>query len=267
MNKTIRRLLYAAAGLGVVGAVLIGGVYVTTGSTRLSYLQYYHHNNNGNHGNMSLTDFNETYDQIQQLEVDCSYCSVQLIERDIDEVNVSGRKNDETEMTITNENGKLTITMHRKNEVIGNAREDTLIIALPRNTELNESSIQVSMGEIDVSQTTLSNSSISIDMGEIEMDNVTLDNADLSCNMGDISFEGRLMNDISVTNDMGSVEMDLYHRVNEISYSISNNLGEIEYNDRNLSEFSGTHEQIADNEQAYLTIENSMGSVSVDFDD
>ena len=75
------------------------------------------------------------------------------------------------------------------------------------------------------------------------------------------------MNDISVTNDMGSVVMDLYHRVNEISYSISNNLGEIEYNDRNLSEFSGTHEQIADNEQAYLTIENSMGSVSVDFDD
>ena len=59
MNKTIRRLLYAAAGLGVVGAVLIGGVYVTTGSTRLSYLQYYHHNNNGNHGNMSLTDFND----------------------------------------------------------------------------------------------------------------------------------------------------------------------------------------------------------------
>lgn len=295
MNRWIKRLLKIAFVLGVGGICLYACVFMVTGRHSVStedlpvnsvpWFNWEHHEDDikvkgNNHNNSSVyqnnsqgvsvnqmnQQFQESYDQINSLMIDCDIATIKVKLSKDNQVHLSVVTYGNSQATASMEKGILTIHSYC-NENQCNHRTNEIEIRVPANTVLDECNIAIALGDLDIETGTWNNPRIELDLGELDMEHMVLNGGEIELHMGNFDFEGTAYGTIHVSNDMGDVDMALTNSESAVSYTVESNLGEIKINDQKQNNYGmgSKIESIKEQAECSLTLDVSMGEIELEF--
>lgn len=295
MNKWIQLLLKVALVLGIGGICLYAGVFMVTGRHSVTtedlpvntvpWLNWEHHeedikaqgnnqNNNsvnqnnpqGIFANQINQQFQESYDQISSLKIDCDIAMIKVKPSKDSQVHLSVVTYGNSQATASMDQGILTIQSYCDGSQC-NHHAGEIEIRVPANTVLDECDIAIALGDLDIETGTWNNPRIELDLGELDMEHIVLNGGEIELHMGNFDFEGTAYGTIHVSNDMGDVDIAMTNSESAVSYTVESNLGEIKINDQKQNNYGmgGKLESIKEQAECSLSLDVSMGEVELEF--
>lgn len=246
------------------------------------------------HGN--TYDINESYDNVESIDMEIGYGKVTIKEGDQFSINATNLVDNQMESYV--DNGTWTIRENEGNQIdlfgtdinLGNVfywDDDivpNIIITIPRDftaedfefhigagyatadsIQAKTGSFTVGAGEFDINQLMISEESVyTVGTGQMTLSGMDAKNISVDCGVGDVMIEGTIVGDNKIKCGIGKVELNLTGDEDSYSYQVSSGIGNVSINDKTYHEIS--NEIISNNNaENNLSLDCGIGNISVEF--
>lgn len=211
------------------------------------------------------TDAVESYSGVREVELEMAVGNVTVERHDGDtiEVETVGVAEELKFHSYMEEN---TLKLEAKKRVTGieGAEDGTVYLRIPRDLSLDEVSLMVGVGELQVEDISTRDLSVEVGVGNGVVHNFQAAEASLECGTGTLEATGSVMQELDMENDVGNI---IYHAAGnrkEYNYEISCGAGEIVIGEEVYYGIK-PEEKINNNVQKLINIECNVGDITVDF--
>lgn len=211
------------------------------------------------------TDAVESYSGVREVELEMAVGNVTVERHDGDtiEVETVGVAEELKFHSYMEEN---TLKLEAKKRVTGieGAEDGTVYLRIPRDLSLDEVSLMVGVGELQVEDISTRDLSVEVGVGNGVVHNFQAAEASLECGTGTLEATGSVTQELDMENDVGNI---IYHAAGnrkEYNYEISCGAGEIVIGEEVYYGIK-PEEKINNNVQKLINIECNVGDITVDF--
>ncbi|WP_040197096.1 DUF4097 family beta strand repeat-containing protein [Candidatus Soleaferrea massiliensis] len=224
-------------------------------------------------------DFNETYQNVQNLEISCSYGELEIIpsnEFRVEAADVSSDFKSEVK------NGTLVVKDRRGFGFFsGFGAHSKIIVYLPKDQSFESAKVECGAGEVHVDQLIADKLKLEIGagafyakqieadeadikggVGELRITDAKINDLDLDSGVGQSTIEGIVTGDSKVNTGIGQVSLTLDGRANDYYFDLKNGIGEISVDNQSYHGDSKVGDKSAANR---FKINGGIGQVTVRF--
>lgn len=207
----------------------------------------------------------EKYSDVREVELEMAVgnVTVELYDGNTIEVETVGVAEELEFRSYVEEN---TLKLETREQVVGveGSEDGTVYLRIPRGMSLEEVSLQVGVGELQIEDISVGELSVDIGVGNGVIHNFSATEASLECGTGTLEATGSVAQELDMENDIGNI---IYHATGnpkEYNYEISSKAGEIVIGEEVYSGIK-QEEKINNNARKLINIECNIGDITVDF--
>ena len=258
MKKAIKIIFGIALGCFVLGCVVLG-IGIATGGTMREFVEAVKSNKFAFHwditdwesqdkGTTSTEETTFAPEDVKSLDIDMDAGILKVVKGEGKEIKViTTSKNAEIETSL--EDGTLTISENSHTTYWGNGvHRLQVVIEVPEQLELEDLSVEVGAGDIDIREGLLTTAYASVDV-----------------DAGNLDFAGEVKGDLDASCNVGNLELKLIGEQQDYNYSLSCDVGSIKVGDISVSGLG--REKEIDNDADYdMDVSCDVGNIDVKFE-
>lgn len=214
--------------------------------------------------------YEQSFEDVEGLEVEVSVGSVTIEETDTDRVTVTGDQvypsfsctMDGKTLKIKDENSRF-LSMGSMGD---SDHDSTVTVQIPRETVLKKMDLDVTTGELVVSGFQTKRLVTECGTGSAHLEGNVLGKSEMSCDMGELSYTGNLGGDVQIECGMGSATLNLTNRQEEFNYDLECGMGDIRAGDLSIGGIAG-EKKISNGADRTMEVECGMGNVEILFEE
>lgn len=220
-------------------------------------------------------DFNQTYQNIQNIEIDVGGSDITIISGDEFKIEAS----DVTDKFSVSQKNK-TLKIKENNKVLHvNNYKGNVLITIPKgirleeldidagagkfkieNIEVNKFEIDHGAGTLEISNSIFYKTDIDGGAGMINIDSSTLNNLDMDTGVGSVEIEASITGNSEIECGVGEINMTLLGNENEYSISTEKGIGSIK-----IKGESQNNNSTYGNGNNRIKVEGGVGNIAVNF--
>ncbi|PXV88346.1 putative adhesin [Lachnotalea glycerini] len=234
-----------------------------------------------------LVSFSDEFNNIDELDVDLSYCEFKIVESDNNVFQVKA-DNVLDGFTCNEKDGKLIIKDNIKMKwSIGFERDyhPTITLYIPENVNMDKVKIDIGAGyvsanhintdelvidlgagEFEGSMITSENADLTVGAGHMLLDEFSTDEINLDCGTGKVEINGDIRGNSDVECGLGNVAMILKQKQSYYNYDIKCGIGNVEVGELSIGGVA-CDKYIDNNAKNNMDIDCGVGSVQIKFAD
>ena len=152
--------------------------------------------------------------------------------------------------------------------ITGFQRQDgRLTITLPSHVELENLSLQVGVGNIDIRELSTGEIGLSLGVGEIDLNNVDTESVSVEAGVGEVSFVGVFTGQNTIDVGTGSVTVRILGSRDNFSYDLQTGVGQASANGRESGGLGGNLSHSAAQPTGTLEVLVGVGDINLRFSD
>lgn len=256
-----------------IGAIVLGFVIISNILSFLFYgLSWFLDISFNNH---QVTNFNETYQNIREIEIDGISSSIIIESGDEFKVEATNLENNFTSKA---KNGVLKIEEHDKWFFYGNGKGEILITVpdeivldslsidtgagkfIIRDIEAMEFDMDHGAGALEIIDSKFSKADIDGGAGMIQIENSNLNNLELDAGVGKVEIEASITGNSQINCGIGEIDVILIGASDDYQIRTEKGIGSVEI--AGIKQKNGTVYGNGDNR---LDLEGGIGRIKVDF--
>ncbi len=209
-------------------------------------------------------DFEQSFDQVESLELEVEAGDVRIEESDKDQVVVTGR--DVYPSFQCSMDGKTLKIEDKNKRYFRTGKKDSVItVEIPRELEFHKLNLHVTMGNLEVVGFQTKNMGVLCGAGSATLEGDVLGKSEFQCGMGELIYQGGLEGDTRFECGMGSITADLTNRQKDFDYELTCGMGEVQVGDLSIGGVAGD-QKISNRAGRLMKVDCGMGEVTVEFE-
>ena len=174
-------------------------------------------------------DFEKTYYHVEDLSVELSAGTMEIISYDGNEIVLEGKAVNGALRTRCSVNDG-TLEFKTSNKVwkengLNNKEAGTYILYVPETLTLGEINITAGAGELTVQGITSMEMEMNLGAGNTVLTDIGIDDTEVRCGAGNVDLNGKLQGDINIECGVGNVTMTLEGKKTDYNYDIATGIG------------------------------------------
>lgn len=267
MRRFTKICLIVAAVIGCVGlslcitSIVLGVSWEELENTSVSWN---HHTRKIVVDQGERKDFEQSFDQVESLDLEVEAGDVRIEESDGDQVVVTGK--DVYPSFQCRMDGKTLKIEDKNRRYLGAGKKDSLItVEIPKKLEFHEMDLNVTMGSLEVVGFRTKGMEVSCGAGSATLEGNVLGKSEFQCGMGELIYQGGLEGDASFECGMGSITASLTNSQEEFDYELTCGMGEVQVGDLSIGGIAG-EQKTSNGAGRRMEVDCGMGDVTVEFD-
>jgi Toastrack DUF4097 len=232
-----------------------------------------------------LVDFNDEFNNIEELSIDLQYAELNIETIDGNAYQVKAY-NVLKGFTCKEENGKLIIKDTRKNNWrigFGNNNHPTVTLYIPNNASFDKVNIDIGAGSVNANNfvtsklsidlgagefegysITAKDSNISVGAGSLVIDQFVTDKIDMDCGTGKLEINGSINGNADIESGLGNITLSLDNKESDFNYDIDCGIGNVIVGEQSIGGVA-TKRTISNDADYTMDIECGVGSIEINF--
>ncbi len=227
--------------------------------------------NEFNLGVENSMDINETYNNVNELELDLKFGDIQI--KDGDTFRIEGSVPDNIKFETNVKDGKWTIKDDSKIGTISifgfpvSKYNYNVTIYIPSNNKLNK--VKIDVGACKLQAETLNSKDIDINVGagELTVNKLISDSNKIDCGVGKVQINSATFNNSNVKCGVGDITMKVDGNQNNYNYEIDTGIGNVNIGDNSYSGIGSNKRIKNNNTDNLLKVDCGVGNVTVNFEE
>lgn len=216
---------------------------------------------------------------VQNLDIHLRHGTLNITEADTSQI-WAGMSKPDDDISVTCEDGRITITDNRKGKL---GRKDAYVyLEIPEGKQFEDLNIQIDAGTLETDVELMADHmvlnadagvitadglwaddfSASVGAGTIEIEDGSFGNVKLACGVGTIDMDASINKDSEIKCGMGTVDLTLENGVSSVNYELSCGMGVIEIGSNTYTSLSRKQE-IKNGASATFKVDCGMGEIDI----
>ena len=174
-------------------------------------------------------DFEKTYYHVEDLSVELSAGTMEIISYDGNEIVLEGKAVNEALRTRCSvKDGTLEFKTSNKvwkENGLNDKEAGSYILYVPETLTLEEINITAGAGELTVRGITSMEMELNLGAGNTVLTDIGIDDTEVRCGAGNVDLNGKLQGDINIECGVGNVTMTLEGKKTDYNYDIATGIG------------------------------------------